>query len=53
MRRFEKRKRTDGTPAWHFMGYVSFYSFFFWPDSRRLRLAYVYPLALGLASCPS
>ncbi|GAA5911018.1 histone acetyltransferase catalytic subunit HAT1 [Sporobolomyces salmoneus] len=39
---FEKRKRRgDGGEgySYHFMGYVSFYSFFCWPDTKRLRLA--------------
>ncbi|GAA5935242.1 hypothetical protein JCM1841_002861 [Sporobolomyces salmonicolor] len=35
---FERRKRGD-TISYHFAGYVSFYSFFCWPDTKRLRLA--------------
>ncbi|GAA5914546.1 hypothetical protein JCM8208_001199 [Rhodotorula glutinis] len=35
---FERRKR-DGVTSFHFMGFVSFYSFFCWPDTKRLRLA--------------
>ncbi|GAA5965247.1 hypothetical protein JCM3765_006371 [Sporobolomyces pararoseus] len=35
---FERRKRADST-TYHFVGYVSFYSFFCWPDTKRLRLA--------------
>ncbi|GAA5859267.1 hypothetical protein JCM1840_003825 [Sporobolomyces johnsonii] len=35
---FERRKRGD-TVSYHFAGYVSFYSFFCWPDTKRLRLA--------------
>ncbi|GAA5878427.1 hypothetical protein JCM16303_002770 [Sporobolomyces ruberrimus] len=35
---FERRKRGDAY-SYHFMGYVSFYSFFCWPDTKRLRLA--------------
>ncbi|KAK4058725.1 histone acetyltransferase 1 [Microbotryomycetes sp. JL221] len=37
---YERRKRRDGDGfSWHFAGYVSFYSFFCWPDTKRLRLA--------------
>jgi histone acetyltransferase 1 len=36
--RFERRKR-DSTFTYHFAGFVSFYSFFCWPDTKRLRLA--------------
>lgn len=39
-RRFERRRK-DGVTTFHFMGFVSFYSFFCWPDTKRLRLAYV------------
>ncbi|GAA6062039.1 hypothetical protein JCM10212_005024 [Sporobolomyces blumeae] len=35
---FERRKLGDST-SYHFVGYVSFYSFFCWPDTKRLRLA--------------
>ncbi|GJN88600.1 hypothetical protein Rhopal_001566-T1 [Rhodotorula paludigena] len=35
---FERRKKGD-TVSFHFVGYVSFYSFFCWPDTKRLRLA--------------
>ncbi|GAA5830264.1 hypothetical protein JCM11251_001287 [Rhodosporidiobolus azoricus] len=35
---FERRKRSDRI-TYHFAGYVSFYSFFCWPDTKRLRLA--------------
>lgn len=36
--RFERRK--VGTAfTYHFVGFVSFYSFFCWPDTKRLRLA--------------
>ncbi|GAA5885406.1 hypothetical protein JCM6882_009607 [Rhodosporidiobolus microsporus] len=35
---FERRKRGDSV-TYHFAGYVSFYSFFCWPDTKRLRLA--------------
>lgn len=38
--RFERRKRGDSV-TYHFAGYVSFYSFFCWPDTKRLRLACV------------
>ncbi|SGY73036.1 BQ5605_C005g03252 [Microbotryum silenes-dioicae] len=36
---FERRKRQDGSFGYHFVGFVSFYSFFCWPDTKRLRLA--------------
>ncbi|SCZ97657.1 BZ3500_MvSof-1268-A1-R1_Chr4-3g07342 [Microbotryum saponariae] len=36
---FERRKRRDGSFGYHFVGFVSFYSFFCWPDTKRLRLA--------------
>jgi len=45
--RFERRKR-DGVTSFHFMGFVSFYSFFCWPDTKRLRLACVCTLSLLL-----
>ncbi|POY70240.1 putative Histone acetyltransferase [Rhodotorula taiwanensis] len=35
---FERRKKGDEV-SYHFVGYVSFYSFFCWPDTKRLRLA--------------
>ncbi|GAA6020099.1 hypothetical protein JCM11491_006397 [Sporobolomyces phaffii] len=35
---FERRTR-GGSSTYHFVGYVSFYSFFCWPDTKRLRLA--------------
>lgn len=35
---FERRKR-GSEYSYHFVGYVSFYSFFCWPDTKRLRLA--------------
>ncbi|GAA5945115.1 histone acetyltransferase catalytic subunit HAT1 [Sporobolomyces koalae] len=35
---FERRRSGDST-TYHFVGYVSFYSFFCWPDTKRLRLA--------------
>ncbi|KAM0792441.1 hypothetical protein ACM66B_005118 [Microbotryomycetes sp. NB124-2] len=35
---YERRKR-GGEFTYHFAGYVSFYSFFCWPDTKRLRLA--------------
>ncbi|GAA6037103.1 hypothetical protein JCM8097_008736 [Rhodosporidiobolus ruineniae] len=35
---FERRKKGDSV-SYHFAGYVSFYSFFCWPDTKRLRLA--------------
>ncbi|BGP13849.1 hypothetical protein JCM10213_002487 [Rhodosporidiobolus nylandii] len=35
---FERRKKGDSI-SYHFAGYVSFYSFFCWPDTKRLRLA--------------
>ncbi|GAA6009078.1 hypothetical protein JCM10207_004085 [Rhodosporidiobolus poonsookiae] len=35
---YERRKKGD-TVSHHFAGYVSFYSFFCWPDTKRLRLA--------------
>ncbi|BGP37916.1 histone acetyltransferase 1 [Rhodotorula kratochvilovae] len=34
-----ERRRKGGVTSFHFMGYVSFYSFFCWPDTKRLRLA--------------
>ncbi|GAA5844817.1 hypothetical protein JCM5353_003991 [Sporobolomyces roseus] len=36
---FERRKRGDDSTTYHFVGYVSFYSFFCYPDTKRLRLA--------------
>ncbi|GAA5852723.1 hypothetical protein JCM3766R1_000355 [Sporobolomyces carnicolor] len=41
---FERRRHRGPTgriesSTYHFMGYVSFYSFFCWPDTKRLRLA--------------
>jgi len=38
--RFERRKRGESV-SYHFVGYVSFYSFFCYPDTKRLRLAWV------------
>ena len=35
---FERRKRGSDY-SYHFVGFVSFYSFFCWPDTKRLRLA--------------
>ncbi|BGP54026.1 hypothetical protein JCM8202_003025 [Rhodotorula sphaerocarpa] len=35
---FERRKKGDDV-SYHFVGYVSFYAFFCWPDTKRLRLA--------------
>ncbi|GAA5968162.1 hypothetical protein JCM11641_003754 [Rhodosporidiobolus odoratus] len=35
---FERRTQGDSV-SYHFAGYVSFYSFFCWPDTKRLRLA--------------
>lgn len=48
--RFERRKQ-DGHVSWHFAGFVSFYSFFCWPDTKRLRLAYVPLTGRRLLSC--
>ena len=36
--RFERRE-SGGRTTHHFIGFVSFYSFFCWPDTKRLRLA--------------
>lgn len=36
--RFERRK-VGAALTYHFVGFVSFYSFFCWPDTKRLRLA--------------
>ncbi|GAA5951883.1 hypothetical protein JCM8115_005265 [Rhodotorula mucilaginosa] len=46
---FERRKQGEDV-SFHFVGYVSFYSFFCWPDTKRLRLAQfvILPLYHGL-----
>ncbi|KAL4065245.1 acyl-CoA N-acyltransferase [Scleroderma citrinum] len=36
---YQKRKRTDGTPTYHFMGYSSLYNFYCFPEKVRLRLS--------------
>ncbi|KAI5987564.1 acyl-CoA N-acyltransferase [Pisolithus albus] len=36
---YEKRKRTDGTPTYHFVGYSSLYNFYCFPERVRLRLS--------------
>ncbi|KAL8293125.1 hypothetical protein RQP46_000819 [Phenoliferia psychrophenolica] len=35
---FERRRRGDKV-SYHFVGFTSFYSFFCWPDTKRLRLS--------------
>lgn len=36
---YEKRKRTDGIPTYHFVGYSSLYNFYCFPERVRLRLS--------------
>ncbi|KAG6332244.1 hypothetical protein ID866_6845 [Astraeus odoratus] len=36
---YEKRKRIDGTPVYHFVGYSSLYNFYCFPEKVRLRLS--------------
>lgn len=36
---FERRKREDGTFAYHFVGYTSVYPFWCFPDMVRVRLS--------------
>lgn len=39
--RYEKRKRKDGTPTYHFIGYSTLYPFYCFPEMVRMRLRYV------------
>ncbi|KIO04034.1 hypothetical protein M404DRAFT_15569 [Pisolithus tinctorius Marx 270] len=36
---YEKRKRANGTPTYHFVGYSSLYNFYCFPERVRLRLS--------------
>ncbi|KIK99725.1 hypothetical protein PAXRUDRAFT_452578 [Paxillus rubicundulus Ve08.2h10] len=36
---FEKRKRKNGTAAYHFIGYSSLYNFYCFPENVRMRLS--------------
>lgn len=38
-RRSYERRKSGSTYSYHFVGFTSFYSFFCWPDTKRLRLS--------------
>lgn len=37
--RFKKEKQADASINYSFMGYVTFYPFFYFPDKRRMRIS--------------